>query len=191
MEIHDTPADDGTPLAIIRPLGVGEWTQYGIWTTAQTDIGRRVSFAVDAAYHPVGGSLVDAYAKGRGEAVVRIGSVPELALRAIGEKIWGDAPIHDAAFIGGRKLLRGYSFYRFVGDASVTGNAELRIPTFKNVTLFLLGDAGRVYFDGESPGGWHTAYGGGVSVGVADHAINAIYANGEGSKFYVTLGRTF
>ncbi len=192
MELLDTPIEDGTPLAAVQPLGTNEWTQYGVWTKLETTISRHASVVLGGAVYPAAASVREAYAKGRGEAVVHMGSAPVLALRAIGEKIWGDAPFQHAAFVGGRKLLRGYSSYRFAGDAALAGNAELRIPVIgKRAGVFLLGDAGRVYVDGESPGGWHTAYGAGVSLSAAGKQINATYANGEDHKFYITLGHGF
>jgi hypothetical protein len=192
MHVSDTPVDDGTPLDATRPLGIDNWTQLGAWTELANDFGEHGSIALAGIFHPAAFSLEESYGKTSGAAVVRIGRKPILALRAMGEKIWGDAPFQDAAFIGGRKLLRGYSAYRFAGDASLLGNAELRIPIIRrDVGVFLLGDAGRVYIDGNSPGGWHTAYGAGVWVGLAGHGIYATYANGEESKFYISLGPAF
>ena len=192
MQISDTPVEAGTPLALTLPLGLDEWTQVGLWTSFESAPSEHAAFFIDGAFYPAAASLSESYGTGRGEAIFRIGSVPQLALRAIGEKIWGDAPYFDAAFIGGRKLLRGYSSYRFAGDAAVVGNAELRFPFRRNtMDVFLLGDAGRVWADGESSGGWHTAYGGGLSLLVGGHGVTATYAIGEDSKFYVTLGHAF
>jgi hypothetical protein len=191
MQITDTSPEDGTPLTAVDPLGTGRWTQFGLWTKFETAVSRHAEFRLGGALYPAAASLRAPYGKGRSEAVVRIGSVPQLALRGIGEKIWGDAPFFDAAFIGGRKLLRGYTSYRFAGDASLVGNAELRMPVYHNIGIFLLGDAGRVYFDGESPGGWHTAYGAGVTFSAAEQQISATWAKGEDNKFYITLGHAF
>ena len=58
---------------------------------------------------------------------------------------------------------------RFVGDATVLGVGEMRIKLFQpeiilptDVGLFVFGEAGRVWFDGDTPGGWHTGIGGGL-----------------------------
>jgi hypothetical protein len=58
---------------------------------------------------------------------------------------------------------------RFGGDASALGSAEARLFLFKYKFLFqtsfgiLAGaDAGRVWVDDNSPGGWHTSATGGI-----------------------------
>jgi hypothetical protein len=91
--------------------------------------------------------------------------------------VWGDAPFHEAAFLGGTDTLTGTTPQRYAGDASVFGNSELRIPVASVRTLLpldigILGfaDAGRVYVDGESPGGWHGVMGGGLWFGLLDRA---------------------
>ncbi len=90
-----------------------------------------------------------------------------LALRAAGEKIRGNFPFFEAAFLN----LRGYSVNRFSGDASLLGTAELRFYLFRSkilvpahVGVFFFGDAGRVYVNGNSPAGWHADAGVGISV---------------------------
>ena len=92
-----------------------------------------------------------------------------LAVRLHGEILNGRFPFFEAAFLGGTGSLRGFSAQRFAGDASAFGSAELRfsvgrwmiiVPT--EVGLFFLGDAGRVWVDGDSPGGAHTDAGAGV-----------------------------
>ncbi len=89
-----------------------------------------------------------------------------LALRAAGEKIQSHFPFFELAFLN----LRGYNLNRFSGDASVLGSAELRFSLFRSkflvptqVGIFLFGDAGRVYVNGNSPGGWHADAGVGIS----------------------------
>jgi hypothetical protein len=94
---------------------------------------------------------------------------PMLYLRAGGRRVWGRYPYFEAARVGGGGSVRGYSNGRFMGDAGVFGQAELRVPLApaKLVvpgTLGVLGlaDAGRVYLEGESSDTWHTGFGGGV-----------------------------
>ncbi len=94
---------------------------------------------------------------------------PTLALRVGGKKVWGTFPFQEAAFIGGRRTVRGFQEQRFAGDASLYGNAELRLYLSKFYLLlpgefgiFGLGDVGRVYLDGETSDEWHSAYGGGL-----------------------------
>jgi outer membrane protein assembly factor BamA len=101
-----------------------------------------------------------------------------LALRGAAARVWGQHPFHEATFLGGPESLRGYREQRFGGDASLLGSAELRV---KLADLFLvlpqefgvlgLADAGRVYLDNESPGGWHSAVGGGVWFSIIDRTV--------------------
>ena len=60
---------------------------------------------------------------------------------------------------------------RYAGDASLYATAELRVPIAKfslllplNVGLLGTGDIGRVYVSGDSPDGWHNAFGAGFWV---------------------------
>lgn len=126
-----------------------------------------------------------------------------LALRGGAEKAWGPFPVHESAFVGGSRSLRGYSHQRFAGDAGAFGNAELRFPLTTAVLLVrgtlgavALADAGRVWYDGSSEGGWHTAAGGGLwfEFELRDHflGLTALYAHGgEDGRFYLTLGAPF
>jgi hypothetical protein len=101
---------------------------------------------------------------------------PTLALRVGGRRVWGSYPFFDAAFLGGRSSLAGFHSHRFAGDASVYGSAELRLTMGKNQLLALpsewgiygSGDIGRVYLDGDSPGGWHKSGGGGLWLAFLD-----------------------
>ena len=80
------------------------------------------------------------------------------------------ATLSGFAFIGGPGTVRGYPWQRFRGDAAVSGSAEVRMRLARVnllvlrpvVGVFALADAGRVWYDGESEGGWHTAVGGGL-----------------------------
>jgi hypothetical protein len=129
---------------------------------------------------------------------------PTLALRAGGKKVWGDFPLHEAAFLGGSRSLRGYRSERFAGDASVFGNAELRVPVgMVNLALVRgtlgvhgLTDVGRVYLEGESSDKWHAAAGGGVwfrfIIRSATFATSVTYARGEDDgSAYLTFGAPF
>ena len=121
-----------------------------------------------------------------------------LALRAGGERIWGRFPWYEAAFVGGTATIRGWDEQRFAGDAAAFGNAELRLRIWRprivvpaGIGVLGFADAGRVYMDGASPGGWHGSVGGGLwfqpvlqpyvfraGVGVSD----------ESTKLFASLG---
>jgi len=124
---------------------------------------------------------------------------PTIALRAGGQKAVGDFPFQESAFVGGPMNLRGYHYQRFRGDAALFGSAELRarlayvnlgIARFQ-LGVFGLADAGRVYVDGDSPGGWHTSTGGGISLRTLGRSLTAAYAKGERGSFYATIGMPF
>ncbi|HEX9562473.1 MAG TPA: hypothetical protein VF981_00810 [Gemmatimonadaceae bacterium] len=100
-------------------------------------------------------------------------TTPLLALRGGVERLWGDVPYFDAAFLGGSHSLRTASRQRFAGDAVVHGTAELRLPIASfpfilpiNVGALGFVEAGRVFVQGESPGGWHTGVAAGLWLGV-------------------------
>ena len=96
---------------------------------------------------------------------------PVLAFRGGGKKLWGNFPYFDAAFLGGSESFRTEEKQRYAGDASVYGTAELRVPIAKfpfilplDVGALAFTDVGRVYLNGNSPGGWHNAAGAGLVV---------------------------
>ncbi len=102
---------------------------------------------------------------------------PKLVLRGAAKKVLGDFPFHEAAFIGGRMAVRSLDPQRFAGDAALTGTAELQLSLARfayvlplNVGVFGFAEAGRVYLNGESPGGWHTATGVGLWLGILNSA---------------------
>lgn len=127
---------------------------------------------------------------------------PTLAVRAGGSQVWGDHPPHESAFLGGSATVRGYRYQRYAGDAVVFGNAEARLPLTQvqliargDLGVLGLADAGRVYVDGESPGDWHTAYGGGLwlryKVRSSVIAATAAYVQGDHGTLYLDFGVPF
>jgi hypothetical protein len=127
---------------------------------------------------------------------------PTLALRAGGKRVWGGFPPHEAAFLGGWSTLRGHHDQRFAGDAALWGTAEVRtflaranLGVRGDLGALVFGDAGRVYLDGASPGGWHTAAGGGLyflfHFQEAPVSASLSYARGETGKLRVQLGVPF
>jgi hypothetical protein len=124
---------------------------------------------------------------------------PTLALRVGGQAAVGRFPFQESAFVGGPGSVRGYAPQRFRGDAALSGSAELRVPVaYVNLGLARthlgvlgLADAGRVYLDGESPGGWHAGYGGGLTFRTLGYAASVAYAYGEKGTVWVTLGMPF
>lgn len=125
---------------------------------------------------------------------------PVLALRGGGKKIWGPFPYFDAAFLGGSETIRTQERQTFAGDASVYGTAELRVPIAKfpflvPIDLGALGfmDAGRVYVNGDSPGGWHSAAGAGLWAGYVNpgFSFNVEFTNDPDHRFITNFGFAF
>lgn len=136
---------------------------------------------------------------------------PTLALRAGGKKVFGEAPFHEAASLGGGSdsfgfsasdgMLRGLPRRRYAGDGVVFGNADLRIYVSR-LRLLLpgewgllgFGDVGRVYLEGESSDKWHTGWGGGLWIAWLDRAntLSVSFARSEGQNgIYFSAGFAF
>jgi hypothetical protein len=146
-----------------------------------------------SAYESVSGSLAT-------YLTVPISKRPVIALRGGGKKLFGDFPYFDAAFLGGSKDLRAVHRQQLAGDASVFGNADLRYPIAKfpfilplDVGAIAFADAGRVYVDGDSPGGWHSAFGGGFWVGFINPGtnLNVLVSNRKDNRILTSLGFAF
>ena len=122
---------------------------------------------------------------------------PVLAFRAGGKKLWGPFPYFDAAFLGGSETFRTEEKQRYAGDASVYGTTELRVPIAKfpfilplDVGVLGFADMGRVYVNGQSPGGWQKAAGAGFWVGFLDPAksVNVLFTNRSGRRINTSVG---
>ncbi|HEX8328402.1 MAG TPA: hypothetical protein VF629_12730 [Hymenobacter sp.] len=105
----------------------------------------------------------------------RLGIPVTLVVKGGGAKNYGpdaDIPFFKFTSLGLREGLRGFYRNRFSGDASLYFNSELRVslgqvkngflPFYYGVFGFY--DQGRVYYQGSSPGGWHSGYGGGFYI---------------------------
>ena len=181
-------------IAELQPYGAGWMTlpggELGIVLDTRTGAltsQRGFKLLATVRYSPAWIDNEHAFTKLRGEAAAALGAhvLTDLLLdlRVAGERNWGQYPFFDAAYVGGVAfrsgldlsapfgggLLRGYDLNRFAGDASLVGNAELRVALGKaNVFLPLrygvagLGDLGRVFVAGESSSRWHSGVGGGL-----------------------------
>ena len=100
--------------------------------------------------------------------------------------------------LGGRATLRGHEWNRYTGDAVAYGSTELRLPFARvellargDLSAIVLADAGRVWVDGQSPGGWHTAAGAGLAFETLGRVFSVVYARGEVRRVYAYLGNPF
>jgi hypothetical protein len=126
---------------------------------------------------PAAWDATEAYARFGAVAIAHvvlpIFTQPLLSLRGGAEKVWGEFPYFDAAFLGGSHSLRTATRQRYAGDAALHGSAELRLPLAAfpfilplNVGALGFVEAGRVFVDGESSGGWHTGMAAGFWLGI-------------------------
>ena len=124
-----------------------------------------------------------------------------VAVRVLGEKLWGNYPLHMSAFLGGRQNLLGYERQRFAGDALAYGAVGLRSYLFPIKILIparfgfsLFGDVGRVFLHGEESKKWHPSAGGGFWLSFLNRQLTIAIANAnseEGTIFYFTTGFLF
>jgi hypothetical protein len=124
-----------------------------------------------------------------------------IGVRINAEKLWGEYQLHESAFLGGQKNLRGFIRERFAGDALLYGGIELRSYLFPVKILIPAGfgfnafiESGRVFFSGDISKKWHTSYGGGLWTSFPDRmfTLNATLAKSdEDIQFYLTTGFMF
>jgi hypothetical protein len=110
-----------------------------------------------------------------------------VALQVGGKRLWGEYPFQEAASIGGSTTVRGLTWQRYIGDASLYGNAELRLTLGRPLGLgpggvFGLLDVGRVYYAGEDSRRWHVGYGPGIWVAPLSprNNLSLAFASSEG-----------
>jgi hypothetical protein len=212
LQYSTTGSTQGRFIQASRPYGFGHFGQAGLQLTLHSDLRDQPRDPHRGAVLDLGGSLFPAVwdvktpfgeitAGATAYLTLPIPAHPTLALRAGARKLFGAYPFHEAAFIGGSNSVRTLDPQRYAGDASLAGTAELRLPLARFplilplvVGVFGFTDAGRVYVDGDSPGGWHTAAGGGFWVGLLDPstAITVTLTNGpRHAAVLIRTGLTF
>jgi hypothetical protein len=213
VEFIKTRTGDGRVVDVTNPYGSEDWGQLAGRARLQWDsrdseryptsgLFARVDGAafpavwgVDSAYGFVDGS-VSGYLTG-----AKIPLRPTVAVRAGGRKAWGPYPFFASAFIGDAASVRLGRQHRYAGDASLYGNAELRLRLTDffvilpgEIGIFGLADAGRVYFSSETSDRWHTAFGGGVWLSLLQYTTLlhfAIAVSDERTGFYLGTGMAF
>ncbi len=196
------------------PFGTGSFGQVGGQAWVEVDTRDNTGYAksgarlrAEGAFYPSIWDVESSFGTVEGSASVfltpPIPVEPTLALRVGGKKVWGSYPFFEAAYLGGRRELRGFFEQRFAGDAAVYGNAELRLPLFSynllvptRLGVFGVADAGRVYFDGDPAGAdeWHTGFGGGLWWAFINRlqTLSVAIVNGDDrTGVYVTAGFMF
>lgn len=198
-------------LTQLRPYGFDTFGQAGLRLRIHLDSRYypdtlRPRFVVDVhgSGYPGMWDVVDPYesvdAVASAFLTLPVGNKPVLALRAGGKKLWGSFPYFDAAFLGGSETLRTEERQRYAGDASLYGTTELRVPIAKfpfilPLDLGLIGfvDAGKVFVNGDSPGGWHSAAGAGFWLGYLNPgtSVNVLFTNSHHSRIASSFGFAF
>jgi len=150
-----------------------------------------------SAYAPVWdvqAPLAEVHAEARGTVRLPLPASPALVFRAGSRQVFGDLPIHEAAYLGGTGTLTGAPGFRYAGSSALYGGGELRVGIAQSTLLgrsFRLGvagvaDAGRVSYQG-AVSEWLTSFGGGVWVKPLDapQVFSAGIVRGPlGAKFY-------
>ena len=175
-------------LSATRPYGFGTFNQAGLRLGATYKLfavpdseesehtHHRAIVEADARYFPAILDLRSAFGEtsitGSASHTLSLPTHPLFLVRAGAKKVFGDFPFYEAATIGGEGTTRYIDPQRYAGDAALFGTSELRVPLlhFKLMVplragVLGLAEAGRVYVDGNSPGGWHSRAGGGVWLG--------------------------
>ena len=208
----DITSDDNTFMSMNRFYGFGNFSYLGFHTLSRFD-------SRDSDIYPYKGFYADIYGDyypellnndnqfGKAGFDVRTYLTTELlsritlALRTVGEKVWGTFPFYEAAFLGGSNSLRGFNQNRFAGDASLLGQLELRmkiarinilIPAEFGISVF--GEVGRVFLNGEESKKWHNAYGGGIWMSYVARMLNLgldVGNSKDGLVFYLTTGFSY
>lgn len=195
---------------LTQPYGSGHFGQLGIEADGRFALTSDHQPLARAAYVEVGGGVypglldvasafAEVHASAGGVLTLAAPGAPQLGVTVGGKRVWGEAPFHEAAYLGGAATLRGYPRHRFAGDAAAFGQAELRF-TLGQVDVLQplrfgvlgLGDVGRVFVNGASPGGWHGAVGGGIWIGAPNnysHTLSLAVARGaEGVRLHLQAG---
>ena len=205
--------DDDGVIQLLGPYGGGSFQQFGFQTTVglgtpgpRSGAATGLRFDVEARVFPAWLDLTSptaiTSADLRAFAVVPAPLGPAVFVRVSVDRVFGNAPFHETAFLGGRRSLRGFQKQRFAGDLLLAVNSELRLDAwrFQVAGRYVQGgpaaifDVGRVYVDGVSSGGWHVGAGAGfwlredrsgrmVSVALAKSA--------EGVRSYIAVGFPF
>ncbi len=201
-------------LGQLSPYGFGTFNESALQLNAHFDINPPRADSITPVNHVIGfarggvyPAMMDVHST-FGKAVLGLDASlqlpvptnPTFSFRAGGTKLWGTFPFFEAATIGGDQTTQFIDAQRYAGDASLYGTSELLVPLtrFRFVIPVRAGitgvaEAGRVYFDGASPGGWHATTGGGIWFGrvYGPQTISLVETAGEKHGLQLRLGLNF
>ncbi len=219
VKYSNTNLNQNNLISAMRPYGAEHFGQIGVHGRLVYDTRNRISAPSHGALIFLEGKYFPAlwdvksgfgYLHIESSTYLTASSIslqPTVAIRMGGERVFGEYPFHEAAFIGGGGLthsgstVRGFYAQRFAGDSAIYGNAELRLRLSDiyfflpgEMGLFVLGDVGRVYFGGENSKKWHRAIGGGIWLSLLDRKNTlsiALAKSDERLGLYVSGGFSF
>jgi len=212
IQYSTTDSVAGRIISTLRPDGFGNFGQagfrLGLYHDARDQVKdphRGVLLDLSGTWYPAVWDVESSFGAVAASAAVYytfpVPLHPILLVRGSGRKLFGSFPFHEAAFVGGRGSVRRLDRQRYAGDASLSGTTELQIPVAQfplvvplDVGIYGFADAGRVYLDGESPGGWHTGSGVGFWVAIMNPATSITVELGDQrgrSLIRVKTGLTF
>jgi hypothetical protein len=212
-----TDSVPGTYVAAQRPFGFRRFGQAGLSAslhheTEETfqgsltqefmrgDPERGLTLDADAAWYPAvwdSPGFATLAAVATAHITIPVLSRPVLAARAGGQRNFGQFPYFEGAFLGGGSSLRTAHRHQYAGDAVLHGSVELRVPVAQfalvlplNTGILGFVDAGRVYHDGASPGGWHSGAGAGIWIGVLNpsRSLTVSWTNDRNRRVIIGTG---
>ena len=195
---------------ILRPYGSGKLSTLGIKTGFDFDSRNNLVFpergtkaVLEASFFPEVFNSESPFGKISGDFITyhSLKTFTDLTfvLRAGGEALTDNYPFYYGAALGGLKNLRGFSRERFLGDAMVFGQTELRIYLASlnlffpsKIGLSVLGDVGKVFLKDENSKKWHSSYGGSMWLNIINAMILnfTIAVSPEVTKYYFSTGFT-
>ena len=221
LRYSDSRENPNTFVGQTQPYGFGQFGETGLHTALIVDTRDNLQYPrkglVLAARGTISPKLLDiehtfGNLSANANAYLSAGQWATLAVRAGGNRVFGDYPFRDAAYLGGGGLsrgaleepghnLRGFETRRFGGDASLYGNADLRLRLARitlilpaHVGVFGLYDVGRVFLDGETSNTWHTSYGAGIWLSFFNYQTTFsgyVAHSPEGNRYRVDTGFSF
>jgi hypothetical protein len=202
-------------LAETRPYGFGTFDQAGLMLNAkyervpapgedETFVRDRYLVQATGAYYPAMWDVrspfeVASLALGA-SFEIPIATRPLFVARAGGKKLFGDFPFYEAAMLGGHETTQYITSQRYAGDGSLYATSELYVPLTRFTFLIPVragvtgvAESGRVYYQGSSPGGWHSTTGGGIWIGrvYGSEMLSIVQTSGEQHGLQFRLGLSF
>jgi len=191
LKYVSTDLEANTFIAQDHPYGTDGFGQVGVQGSVTHDTRdswrfatRGVLLKAGASFYPGLWSAEEAFGTVDASAATYITPTPALTIgiRQSGMYVWGKYPVHEAAFLGGSRTVRGYSKQRYAGDASLYTNLDtkLRVGTIPFVMVWDMGiqgiaDVGRVFLSGENSDVWHYGIGGGMWAALPDKSFMGLF----------------